>query len=65
MVGGLPHMSFQEIAKRSKKGSRPGRPFQGKAAVPELQRALMASNHDYVSHHLDWRTKSGAERARR
>ncbi|CAK0882533.1 unnamed protein product, partial [Prorocentrum cordatum] len=58
-IGGQPHMSFQTVAKLSRPANRPGWPFQGKAGAPELQRALMTANHDFISHHLDWRTKSG------
>ena len=58
-VGGQPHMTFQTVAKLSKSANRPAWPFNGKPAGTELQRALMTANHDYMSHHLDWRSKSG------
>ncbi|CAK0841362.1 unnamed protein product [Prorocentrum cordatum] len=43
----------------SSKALRPGWRFRGDACAPELVMALVAAGIVFITHHLDWRTKSG------
>ena len=58
-VGGVPVLSLSSAAKLSRRAPRPGWPFRGQAAAPELVMALVTAGIVFVTHHLDWRTKSG------